>query len=235
MHSTQLGQYTVWFSQSEEFHTLKREIFTHNDYYLEFDHQNPVIIDAGAHIGLTTLYFKRLYPSAKIWAVEPQPENYSLLKKNCTENLLEDVITLHAALTEGGTTTQLHHDATQIHWNSTASRFAHAWNGQQTTETIEVPALQLSKLIQTIIHQPIDLLKMDIEGSETAVLHEAARFLHSISNMIIEFHPRARHSYESIEKLLSSKGFSVEYWRHGQEVEPRKTKGLFYIQAQKRK
>jgi FkbM family methyltransferase len=230
MHSTQLGQYTVWFSQSDEFHNIKREIFTHNDYYLEFNHQDPVIIDAGAYIGLATLYFKRLYPDAKIWAVEPLLENYAVLKKNCTENLLEDVTTLHAALTESGATTLLHHDSTQLHWNSTASRFAHAWNGQQTTESVEVPALQLSELIQRI-HRPIDLLKMDIEGSETAVLHEATRYLHKISNLIIEFHPRAGHSYESLEKLLTNNGFSVEYWKHGQEVQPRKTKGLFYIQA----
>ena len=232
MHSTQLGQYTVWFSQSEEFHTLKREIFTHNDYYIELDHQAPVIIDAGAHIGLATLYFKRLHPHARIWAVEPQPESYALLKKNCEENMLEDVITLHAALAERGTTTLLHHDATQLHWNSTASRFANAWNGLQSTKAIEVPALQLSTLIQDI-HRPIDLLKMDIEGSETAVLHEAAHFLHKISHIIIEFHPRPGHTAQSIEKVLTQTGFCVTYWKDGHEVQPQKTKSLFYIHAQR--
>ena len=47
---------------------------------------NPqVILDIGANIGIASIYFTNRFPSAKIYAFEPMPENYSLLTKNITD------------------------------------------------------------------------------------------------------------------------------------------------------
>jgi FkbM family methyltransferase len=41
-----------------------------------------VIIDAGANIGLSALFFANKYPDAKIFAIEPEETNYKLLELN---------------------------------------------------------------------------------------------------------------------------------------------------------
>lgn len=230
MQSTHLGPFTVWFEHSEEFHSIKREVFSQHAYYVELNTVEPIIIDAGAHIGLATLYFKKTYPKSKIWSIEPIKSNFHLLKKNTEENALEDVTLIRAALTDHGDVLTLHQDVAPLGWNSTASRFSNAWNGQQITRPVEVPAIQLSKLLEEI-EQPIDLLKMDIEGSELLVLQEAQHRLHQVKNIILEYHPRADQSYIALEDLLRKSGFSLETWQDGKEINPLKTRKLFTIHA----
>src|SRR3954467_990969 len=49
----------------------------HNlDYDLPIDPPPRTIIDAGAHVGLASIWFARHYPEARIVAVELEPENY---------------------------------------------------------------------------------------------------------------------------------------------------------------
>lgn len=55
-----------------------------------------VIVDAGANIGLSALYFSNQYPASKIYALEPFKENYDLLVKNTKKH--SQIIPLHTAL-----------------------------------------------------------------------------------------------------------------------------------------
>lgn len=230
MQSTKLGQFTVFYTQSEEFRTIKREVFTHDSYYVDFDTDQPVIIDAGAHIGLSTLYFKRFFPQAQIWAVEPIPNTFHILERNVFENQLTDVTLINAALSDSTGHITLHQDASQHHWHSTASIHSGAWNGAQRTTPMQVNALLLSDLIFQI-NQPIDLLKMDIEGSELTVLKAAKESLQQVRQMIIEFHPHAEQPIDALIMLIQQQGFSLEFWQHGRAIQPHRAKGLFYIQA----
>ena len=77
MHQTKLAPFVVSYQNGQEFHHLKKEIWTEHLYYTEIDSVMPRIIDAGAHIGLASLYFAKTYPTAKILSLEPNP---SLLK-----------------------------------------------------------------------------------------------------------------------------------------------------------
>jgi len=230
LHSTKLAPFTVWFSQSEEFHTLKQEIFTQDAYYTEFDTTEPVIIDAGAHIGLASLYFKKLYPKARIWAVEPLLETFTILKRNVEENVLLDVELMNAALTESGSQSTIYFDNTPLKWWSTAGRENGAWNHQQDSQSRQVPSVQLSSLIKRI-NAPIDLIKMDIEGNELVVLKEAQSDLENVKNMIIEFHPIKTQTLSHLLTLLDSSGFSWDLWQNGKAVSTDRLKGLVYIQA----
>jgi len=233
IQSTKLSPFTVWFSQSEEFHTLKQEIFTQDVYYSEFKTLEPVIIDAGAHIGLATLYFKKLYPKSKIWAIEPLIENYTILQKNISENILLDVEMINAALTEAGSEMTIYFDNTPLKWWSTAGRHNGAWNNQQVSQSREVPAIQLSSLI-TQINRPIDLIKMDIEGNELSVLKEARSHLENVQNMIIEYHPIKTQPLSQLLTLLENCGYSWDLWQDGKAVTTDKLKGLVYVHATKR-
>ncbi|MBK6790779.1 MAG: FkbM family methyltransferase [Betaproteobacteria bacterium] len=54
------------------------------------------IVDAGAHIGLATVYLATRFPQATIVALEPEPSNYRLLCKNVAS--LKNVVTVNAGL-----------------------------------------------------------------------------------------------------------------------------------------
>jgi FkbM family methyltransferase len=232
MQSTSLGKYTIWFNNSEEFHKIKSEIFSQGAYYVELENPEPIIIDAGAHIGLATLYFKKLYPKAKIWAIEPLPVNFQLLTKNIEENFLDDVECLNVALSDQSGEVILHEDASDEEWFSTASIQSGAWNRQQQTKPINVPGMKLSELLERI-GQPIDFLKMDIEGSEFTVLKEAGQLLRQVRHMMIEFHPiQEQYLIEGVE-MLKQFGFHSELWKDGHSVSAKRAKGLVYIEAKR--
>lgn len=79
---------------------LFKEIFVDNDYFFETDSAKPIIIDCGANIGISVLFFKFIYPDCSIVAFEPNPQAFKLLKKNVEQNNLKDIELHNLALTD---------------------------------------------------------------------------------------------------------------------------------------
>ncbi len=232
MPSTKISPFTISFKNSEEFHVLKNEVFTQNAYYFETNNPTPLIIDAGAHIGLTTLYFKKIFPESHIIAIEPNPHILPLLKENIAQNGLTEVEVIPFALSEETGTKNLFIDETKDQWWSTASFHDGAWNQQQTSKPIEVETAPLSDYLT----EPVDFLKMDIEGAETAVLAAAGHKLYLVKHMMIEFHPTASQQLQKLIDFLQEKGFATHIWKDGNEItEAKRAKGLVYIEAINRK
>lgn len=231
MFTSKIGSQTVTYHHSEEFHRLKQEIFTQHSYYVELDTATPTIIDAGAYIGLTTLYFKKLYPLAHIIALEPNPQMIPLLEENIWQNNLSDVDVHQVALSTHDGETQLYIDETDETWYSTASIHPGAWNGQQQTTSLTVPCRPLTDFLT----QPIDVLKMDIEGAELEVLTAAQAQLHLVKHLLFEFHPREDQTLDQIKHLLELTNFAVELERDGiplTDSELRRHPGrLLYVKA----
>lgn len=235
MQKTKLGNYTVYYHNSEEYHSLKNDVFRENSYEFETQNPTPVIIDAGANIGLSVLYFKKMYPGSKIIAIEPIPQNYQLLENNVYENNLIDVITYLLAISHKSGSLTLHTDM-ENEWHSTASIVKGNWTGTQNTEAIEVETKPLTFFIHEALEifdaQQIDLLKLDIEGAEQKVIIPAKRLIQEKVRFInCEFHP---HSEQSIKKVVSSLeeiNFEVTLYRNGKEVTFDKAKGLVVIEA----
>ena len=61
-----------------------------------FGKEPKIIIDGGAHIGCTSLYFSLRYPNARIISVEPGPDNFAQLSRNVANR--SNVKPLHAAI-----------------------------------------------------------------------------------------------------------------------------------------
>lgn len=230
MYTTSLGSYTVTALNSEEYHELKREIYTQHSYYLdlEFDHP-PTIIDAGAHIGLASLYFKSLWPQAQILAIEPNPDLAAVLRQNIYQNQLQDVAVLQAALSDKTGKTTLYVDDSWHRWYSSGSLHEHAWNNSADTMPVEVSAVTLSSLLSN--NEVIDLLKMDIEGMEERVLHAAGDRLQLIQHIILEFHPRPDNQHHHLEKLLREQGFNVSWYVHQKRVSKPPQRQLTLLEA----
>lgn len=214
MPTAKLGTYTITYDNSEEYHRLKTEIFTHDQYYFETDNPQPVIIDAGAHIGLASLYFKKNFPGASITAIEPQPNNFKLLEQNLWNNNVDDVTAVNVALSDKAGFETFYQDATDDHWFSTASFTPRAWNNQQTSRETSVPTRTLAEFITG----PIDLLKLDIEGAETKVLQAAVGRLHLIKHMIVEYHPTPNQSFTHLTEFLRKQGLIWEIWQKEKQI-----------------
>lgn len=73
-----------------------QNVFLDQEYKTPFQVDPKVIIDGGANIGMTTLFFSQKYPRAKIVAIEPETSNFEILKKNCSG--LPNVALINAAL-----------------------------------------------------------------------------------------------------------------------------------------
>ncbi len=208
MQSTRIGKNIVWYENAEEFSELKKELYTQHRYYFELDKEDPYILDLGAHIGLATLYFKQIYPEAKIIAIEPQPDNFVLLTKNTEENQLKGVQLVQAAIAPKSGEIVLHEPTSLEGWRSGTGIIPNGWRGVQPSKEIKVRAIT----IMDYLVEPIDLLKMDIEGMEYEVVRTAGAKLRQARRVIIEVHPRKDHRREEIEKILLQNGFKLEFF-----------------------
>jgi len=206
MQSTRLGKYEIWYENSDEFYELKKEIFSENCYYIELEKEDPYIIDLGAHIGMSVVYFKMLFPKAKILAFEPVPYNFEILKKNVEENQLESVDLVQAVVAPKAGILRIQEPIGEGAWRSGAGIIPKGWKGIQDNLEIKVEAVG----IQDLLNEKIDLLKMDIEGMEYEVIRNMGSSIRNIANMIIEVHPRKDHRIEEIQKTLVQNGFKLE-------------------------
>ena len=160
----------------------------------------PRILDCGANIGLATLYFKRRYPAARITAFEPDPALADLLEMNVRENGAADVDVVRAAVwTDPG--------SVQFRAEGADSGAIDGVSAGLEGRLVTVPSVRLADVIA---REPIDLLKLDIEGAEAAVLADCAHVLRNVRAMVIDLHEfdaRRRQAPRVLERLSQS-GFT---------------------------
>ncbi len=159
-----------------------QNIFLDNEYMTPFDVDPKVIIDGGANIGMSTLFFSQKYPRAKIVAIEPEISNFELLKRNCGD--MPNVTLLNAAIWPT--------DRTLAIRDSGAEKWAFSVTEEKkSTASKSVNAVTIPGLLPQLGHDYIDILKLDIEGAERELFAEGAEsWLGSVGQIIIELHDR---------------------------------------------
>ncbi len=196
----QLGEYQLRYADLLSTCPQWEDIFVRQTMRVELDTVAPRILDCGANIGLASLYFKRLYPAARITAYEADPAIHEILSVNLRRNHASDVETIQAAVwKETGTISFACEGADSGAVSEVAAN----------TEAVrrEVPSIRLRDLIEA---EPIDLLKLDIEGAERAVLADCAGALSNVRAMLMELHdfdPRQR-NLPFVLDLLERERFS---------------------------
>lgn len=177
-------------------HSLK-EIFAEEVYKISL--KEPVtIIDCGANIGLSVLYFKKQHPTARIIAFEPDNENYSLISKNIATYKLKDIVLRKEAV--------WHRNET-LHFRSMNS-LGSMITKEKAEDTYEVKAVRLKDILTT----KISLLKMDIEGAEYEVLMDIRDKLHLVENLFIEYHGKFEDEYKLLELLNVISGAGMKFY-----------------------
>ena len=161
----------------------------------------PRILDCGANVGLASLYFKRLYPAARITAYEADPTLTRLLAANLAANGAGDVEAVNAAVwTRSG--------PVDFRCEGADSGALDELAGALPGERLAVPGIRLRDLLEA---ESIDLLKLDIEGAERAVLEDCADVLGRVAILLVdlhEFEPGRRHA-PAVLSALSAAGFTV--------------------------
>ena len=160
----------------------------------------PRILDCGANIGLATLYFKRRYPTARITAFEADPALADLLEMNVRENGAGEVDVVRAAVwTEAG--------QVQFRTEGADSGAIDGVSAGLDGRLVTVPSVRLADVIA---REPVDLLKLDIEGAEAAVLADCAHVLPNVSAMVIDLHEfdARRRQAPGVLEQLSHGGFT---------------------------
>jgi len=207
------------FRHEEEFEAIYKAIFEEEDYNFITTNPSPRIIDAGSHIGIAALYFKRRYPTAQVVCFEPNPTTFKLLEKNISQNRLEDITLVNAAVaTAKGKIKFYVSKDEQMPWTWGDSAAMNKWVSDETTKTIKVNSVRLSEYI----NQEVDLLKLDVEGSEEEVLKEAEEKLINVKQIFMEFHGSSTNPTNDSEKiltLLKRNGFSYKIIQDGKQVE----------------
>ncbi|WP_162053119.1 FkbM family methyltransferase [Pontibacter pamirensis] len=189
--------HTLYVHDYASYNLGSSELFGENIYKFTATHDKPYIIDCGANLGMSVIYFKNLYPNSEIVAFEADPHIYSFLKKNIDSFELTKTSCINKAV-----------------WNTSGSQLSFLSEGGAggRLETIsgehkfvEVETVRL----KDYLNKKIDFLKIDIEGAEYKVIEDCADNLHFVENLFIEYHsfPSVKQNLHLILEIVTTAGF----------------------------
>jgi len=180
-----------------------------------------IIVDAGANIGLFACFAAKAAPQSIIHAIEPMPATYERLVRTVRQNSLDDRIRCHSEALSS-------HRGHAAMAAASASQMAHVVEGAGPSNGVAVATTTLADLVDRIDAPVIDLLKMDIEGSEYDVLHStASSTLRRFRRIVVEYHKPARSSgwnKQTLARHVTTAGF-----RLAEDPEDAEPYGIFHF------
>lgn len=183
----------------------------HHKYHLPDEDLNceTCVVSLGANVGYTSANMGRLYPRARIVAVEMDADNYALCQKNLAQ-MGDRCSVLHAAVwTEEG--------EVQYRRDADVNSFAIDTDGSDGGELVTVPTITLNRLFDQESIETVDYLVMDIEGAESHIFNADLSWTERVNALCVEIHPPA--TFEQIRSALESVGFHCErHSRHWDSI-----------------
>jgi len=165
---------TFTVADFQSFFWQYKQIYVDKCYQFSTSSKEPVIIDCGANVGLSALFFAQSFPKAKILAYEADANIHQCLSANVKQ--LHNVEAIHKAI-------WTNNDGVQF---SAEGADGGSVSIADSARTINVPSVSLSDVLAQ--HTTIAMLKMDIEGAEVEVIRSAKNDLHKCENIFIEYH-----------------------------------------------
>ncbi|MFN9976527.1 MAG: FkbM family methyltransferase [Phycisphaerae bacterium] len=202
METTLLGP-TLKTPDGPSFRSAYRSIFEHRIYEFASNEPAPLIIDGGANIGLSVIFFRSLYPKCRVIAFEPDPELASYCRGNIDAMSFEGVDVRECALWSSNTTLTFHREGAD---GGSLSNSALERQG-----TVSVPTQRLRDVLASA-ESRVALLKLDIEGAETEVLRDCRDALAHVDRVFVEYHSFAdrEQTCDEILAILRHAGFRFQ-------------------------
>lgn len=118
------------------------------------------ILDIGANVGVTALYFSLVYPNARIYAFEPAPDNFAVLQKNVAN--CARIQAFNFGLGEKDATLELYASDNPLNFGGYS---LHA-TGSDTTRRTTIAVRAVADVLRELGLERIDVVKVDTEGAE---------------------------------------------------------------------
>ena len=161
--------------------SVYESVLLRQQYAFELPFVPKVIVDAGANIGMASIYYAKKYPKARVIALEPEASNFAVLARNVKH--YPNIVPIHAAL-----------------WSADGVAFVRgsetAYNPSdkvgfrvRESEGMPVRALTMRTLMSESKIECIDLLKIDVEGTEKR-LFKQCNWMQRVRCLVIELHDR---------------------------------------------
>jgi len=195
----------VFFRPNTSDIAVFRQVFVQGEYNYDYTsdsgHDIQYIIDCGANIGYSTLWFAHKYPSAVIIAVEPDIENCSHLS---------NVKTLNAAIWDKKSEISLclfDNDS-----GEPLEKWAYRTTESTSLQNQKVQAYSINDLIKKYKIPFVDIIKIDIEGAEKEVFDSTdLAWIKKTNSIIIELHDRFKHGCrEALLNAVNKVFFSIQ-------------------------
>lgn len=215
--TARFGDLVITYADAPSFYYQLEELFLCRWYDADLRAAQPRILDCGANIGMSSLRFRARFPGARLSAFEADPELARLTEANLRR--------------AGDRSTDVHAKAIWTHTGTVLFDRTGDDAGHVTLDgaAVSVPCVDIAALCG----ERVDLLKLDIEGAEYAVVERlaAARVISNVDRMIIECHERGGgppHLHPLLETLA---GHGLEYrvlaGRASAELNPAPAGSLF--------
>jgi FkbM family methyltransferase len=197
----------------------RERCYTRDGFYVPKD--GDQIVDAGAHVGLFSLFMALKNPKCNILSLEPFPENYECLQKNIISAKASNVTALPYAL---GAKSQL-----AFIKPVGARSIDHLLQTSSEPDSSAVQVINLSDVLSQLQSDNVAMLKMDIEGAEFDVFESASTAtLKCFDRVALEYHDNLRPgTLELLGRKLSP--------THDLEVQPTLDRGYGILLAKRRR
>ncbi len=167
--------------------------------------QGLVIVDAGANVGVTAQYFSRY--ARRVIAVEPSSAHCACIREMIQRNGIQNIILTQCAISDKEGEQML----SEFPGNSTMNTLQPGTVGWKNGEIVQTFTIKL--LFDYYLFKHVDLLKLDIEGGEAAVLRspEFAEVAPMIDTIVGEWHSWAAITQREVQDILCMLGFRFQW------------------------
>lgn len=168
------------------------------------------IIDCGANIGLTAIYFSQF--AKKVYAMEPARQHIEVLTRNITDNDIKNVTIVPQALSNVNGTTKFYHspNVTMFSLNDAAT---------DKSDYEEVETITMDKVMEKYQIDRVDFMKIDTEGMELEILSSDGfkKVAHKIDTIVGEWHQWSKGNVNLMISALRDSGYSFQ-WLQGTDA-----------------
>jgi FkbM family methyltransferase len=189
-----------------------RQVFMDHEYLINVDRQSiKTIIDGGCNIGLASLYFAAQFPNAKIAGIEPDAKNYSQAVLNT--QAWNKINIVQAGIWNKNCFLETQSDSSLGEWGITVKE-------SPIKSNHSIKAMTVDAIMEQNNFQIIDILKLDIEGSEFEVFQSGYQlWLPKTRIIIIELHDFMKKNCSSVFfKALSDSGITYSLSQRGENL-----------------